>query len=577
MDSNRERMKASQMSAIAKSIDNQLGSYNNVAKALDEFKKQLANAGKDGNVSEIASPVDAIKASVITQTGILREILSILKNSPVGKSKEKQISASGQQKEMAEAIKKNNKVEGIADGKVKLAPETTTQMSTAMAKATTKAMEASSKKERLAMRTEKLAQSYTRAYQKGGKVAVAAKAGGDLFKTLVKLLPKLLAGLKRILFTILNPAAMVAMFIAKFLPYVIIGIAFLYGVWLGIKDHIKEILGKIPGLIWDGIVKSFELLWEGIKLIGQGIWWCIDKLGDLIAKGLFEAWKYLGEWWDQFKGIISFVADWVKEKVSKFVDQVVGIFDFCKEKVVGFFSGIADTVSGWFYNAKEFLSSTITGIKDKVVGIVTGIKDKVVGVVTGIKDKIVGIFTSIKDKFTGFFGGIKDKFTGFFGGIKSTLANSWLGRKLGFGDDNSSSVSSSSITNVTNNKKDDNDDALAQMTKTITAPMNQMTRLVENQDKLLKNLNMTPIDRDANFGNNMTSYNEDSVIVVPNDNINSTLIQQTSMITNAQTSNNKEFVSAISEGFDRLITTMNDNYANSYMNAQVPAPIPGQG
>ena len=49
------------------------------------------------------------------------------------------------------------------------------------------------------------------------------------------------------------------------------------------------------------------------------------------------------------------------------------------------------------------------------------------------------------------------------------------------------------------------------------------------------------------------------------------------MITNAQTSNNKEFVSAISEGFDRLITTMNDNYANSYMNAQVPAPIPGQG
>jgi hypothetical protein len=113
------------------------------------------------------------------------------------------------------------------------------------------------------------------------------------------------------------------------------------------------------------------------------------------------------------------------------------------------------------------------------------------------------------------------------------------------------------------------------MTKEITAPMNQMTRLIENQDKLLREMNMTPVVQNASFNTNMTPVNGTNITITPNDNIASTLVRQTTNITNMQTANNKEITRAFSEGVDRLVTTLNDNYQASLMEKNPPVTTAG--
>lgn len=551
-----DTVKMNKQNAIATEANKQFGIYEELIEVNKNFIKQLKENAKksDDGKGKPVTTQDTLKlicGNIISQTVILKQMLDHIKNISTNGIKSAMSPADGQQKEMAEAVKKNNQVKGAVNGELKIAPQSVKELATSTSAANTKAMEASNKKQALALRTQKLAQSYTTAYKKGGKVAVATKAGGDLFKTLVKILPKLLVGLKKILMTVLNPATMIAMFIARFLPYVILGIAFLYGVWLGIKDRIGELIAEIPGLLWKGIVGIFDLWWTGMKYIGQGVWWCIDKIGDGIAWCLFKVWEGFGEWWDQLKEVVSFGIDWVKD----------------------LFSGIGD----WFVNLGSQIKEIVTFCVDWVVQKATAIKDKVVGIVTGIKDKVVGIFTSVKDKIVGFFGGIKDKFTGFFGGIKKTLANSWLGRKLGFGDDSGASDSTVNNTNNTTNVTNNNDsaeDVIKGMTKNITAPMNQMTKLVENQGKLLKNLNMTPISTNANFSSGMTPVNGE-IIVTPNDNITSTLIQQNNTISTMQANNNKEIAMAFNRGIDKLVNTMNANYQDSRMASQQAVTVEG--
>lgn len=548
-----DTVKMNRQNAIAMESNKQFGIYEELIDVNKKFIKQLKESSKNTQNGTPKGTVDTLKlicGNIISQTSILKQILENVKQISSGSKTESAVAADGQQKEMVEAIKKNNQIKGTVKGELKIAPQSIKEFTTGTTAATTKAMEASNKKQAVALKTQKLAQSYATTYKKGGKAAVAVKAGGDITKSLFKVLPKLLLGLKKIIAAVMNPAALVAMFIAKFLPYVILAIAFLYGVWLSIKDRIGEILAQLPGLIWDGLVLAGELIWKGIKLIGEGVWWCIDQMGEVIAKGLFWIYKNFGEWWEQLKAVVSFGIDWVKD----------------------FFAGIGDWFMNLGYQIKEIVMFCVDWIAEKV----GAIKDKVVGIVTGIKDKVVGLVTFVKDKIVGIFTGIKDKFTGFFGGIKSTLANSWLGRKLGFGDDhgitNNNVTNESNTTSVTNNS--DSDDVIKGMTKNITAPLNQMTKLVENQDKLLKNLNMTPLNTNANFSSGMTPVNGE-IIVTPNDNITSTLIQQNSTISTMQANNNKEIAMAFNRGIDKLVNTMNANYQESRMASQQPVTIGG--
>lgn len=525
-----DTVKMNRQNAIAMEANKQFGIYEELIDVNKKFIKQLKESSKNTKNGTPKGTVDTLKlicGNIISQTSILKQILENVKQISSGSKNESAASANGQQKEMGEAIKKNNQIKGTVNGELKIAPQSIKELTTSTATTTTKAMEASNKKQAMALKTQKLAQSYATTYKKGGKAAVAVKAGGDITKSLFKVLPKLLLGLKKIIATVMNPAALVALFIARFLPYVILAIAFLYGVWLGIKDRIGEILAQLPGLIWDGLVLAGDLLWDGLKLIGESVWWCVDKISDLIAEGLFWIYEHFGEWWEQLKAVVSFGIDWIK----------------------GFFAGIGDWFMNLGYQIKEIVMFCVEWIAKKI---------------EAIKDKIVGIFTSIKDKFIG-----------FFSGIKNTLANSWLGKKLGFGNDHditNNNVTNTSNTSVTNNS--DTEDVIKGMTKKITSPLNQMSKLVENQDKLLKNLNMTPLNTNANFSSGMTPVNSE-IIVTPNDNITSTLIQQNSTISTMQANNNKEIAIAFNKGIDKLVNTMNANYQESRMAGQQPVTIEG--
>lgn len=97
---------------------------------------------------------------------------------------------------------------------------------------------------------------WTTAKEKAGKAKDNTKA--------------IIGGLGKILKAILNPVALIAAFFAKFLPYVLIFGAMLYGAWQGLSDELKE---KIGGWIENvvGVVLIALVGWKLLPVIIQGL------------------------------------------------------------------------------------------------------------------------------------------------------------------------------------------------------------------------------------------------------------------------------------------------------------------
>lgn len=519
IDVTRANRNATQINDIAKAANTQLGSYTAITNALKEFNKQAKENSK--NSTGQSKAISSMQTALTTQTGILQEILKVLKSDVATTGTgTKALSVNGQQKEMAEAVKKSNQVKGKVGGELKIAPSSIQQIATLTSRANTKVMDASTKKQAQAIRTQKIAQSFVTPKAKK-KVQTVSKSSGNLFGSLSKLLPRLLVGLKKILFTVFSPAALIGMIVSRFLPHIILGIAFLYGLWQGIKDYLTQIWDDLPDIIWDGLKLASEILWEGILFIGDVIIWkAIDLIGEILAEIMFKIYESVVEWWAQLKEVVSFGWNWLKEAFTNWFDKAVAVFKF------------------------------------------------------GI-DWVKGTFVDIKNSVLGFFKGIRDHISNVFRGIKDKICNSWLGKKLGFGSSPETVNTTTNVTNTTNNKTGSNADAFKMMTKEITAPMNQMNRLIENQDKLLKEMNMPPVVQNASFNTKMAPVNGTNITIAPNDNIAPTLVRQTTNITNTQTANNKELANAFSAGVDRLVNTLNDNYQASLMEKNPPVTTAG--
>lgn len=548
IDVTRANRNATQINDIAKAANTQLGSYTAITNALKEFNKQAKENSK--NSTGQSKAISSMQTALTTQTGILQEILKVLKSDVATTGTgTKALSVNGQQKEMAEAVKKSNQVKGKVGGELKIAPSSIQQIATLTSRANTKVMDASTKKQAQAIRTQKIAQSFVTPKAKK-KVQTVSKSSGNLFGSLSKLLPRLLVGLKKILFTVFSPAALIGMIVSRFLPHIILGIAFLYGLWQGIKDYLTQIWDDLPDIIWDGLKLASEILWEGILFIGDVIIWkAIDLIGEILAEIMFKIYESVVEWWAQLKEVVSFGWNWLKEAFTNWFDKAVAVFKFGIDWVKGTFVDIKNSVLGFFKGIGDYISNFFGGIKDKAVA---------------LKNSVLGFFTGIRDYISNFFRGIKDK-----------ICNSWLGKKLGFGSSPETVNTTTNVTNTTNNKTDSNADAFKMMTKEITAPMNQMNRLIENQDKLLKEMNMPPVVQNASFNTKMAPVNGTNITIAPNDNIAPTLVRPTTNITNTQTANNKELANAFSAGVDRLVNTMNDNYQASLMEKNPPVTTAG--
>lgn len=548
IDVTRANRNATQINDIAKAANTQLGSYTAITNALKEFNKQAKENSK--NSTGQSKAISSMQTALTTQTGILQEILKVLKSDVATTGTgTKALSVNGQQKEMAEAVKKSNQVKGKVGGELKIAPSSIQQIATLTSRANTKVMDASTKKQAQAIRTQKIAQSFVTPKAKK-KVQTVSKSSGNLFGSLSKLLPRLLVGLKKILFTVFSPAALIGMIVSRFLPHIILGIAFLYGLWQGMKDYLTQIWDDLPDIIWDGLKLASEILWEGILFIGDVIIWkAIDLIGEILAEIMFKIYESVVEWWAQLKEVVSFGWNWLKEAFTNWFDKAVAVFKFGIDWVKGTFVDIKNSVLGFFKGIGDYISNFFGGIKDKAVA---------------LKNSVLGFFTGIRDYISNFFRGIKDK-----------ICNSWLGKKLGFGSSPETVNTTTNVTNTTNNKTDSNADAFKMMTKEITAPMNQMNRLIENQDKLLKEMNMPPVVQNASFNTKMAPVNGTNITIAPNDNIAPTLVRQTTNITNTQTANNKELANAFSAGVDRLVNTLNDNYQASLMEKNPPVTTAG--
>lgn len=548
IDVTRANRNATQINDIAKAANTQLGSYTAITNALKEFNKQAKENSK--NSTGQSKAISSMQTALTTQTGILQEILKVLKSDVATTGTgTKALSVNGQQKEMAEAVKKSNQVKGKVGGELKIAPSSIQQIATLTSRANTKVMDASTKKQAQAIRTQKIAQSFVTPKAKK-KVQTVSKSSGNLFGSLSKLLPRLLVGLKKILFTVFSPAALIGMIVSRFLPHIILGIAFLYGLWQGMKDYLTQIWDDLPDIIWDGLKLASEILWEGILFIGDVIIWkAIDLIGEILAEIMFKIYESVVEWWAQLKEVVSFGWNWLKEAFTNWFDKAVAVFKFGIDWVKGTFVDIKNSVLGFFKGIGDYISNFFGGIKDKAVA---------------LKNSVLGFFTGIRDYISNVFRGIKDK-----------ICNSWLGKKLGFGSSPETVNTTTNVTNTTNNKTDSNADAFKMMTKEITAPMNQMNRLIENQDKLLKEMNMPPVVQNASFNTKMAPVNGTNITIAPNDNIAPTLVRQTTNITNTQTANNKELANAFSAGVDRLVNTMNDNYQASLMEKNPPVTTAG--
>lgn len=548
IDVTRANRNATQINDIAKAANTQLGSYTAITNALKEFNKQAKDNSK--NSTGQSKAISSMQTALTTQTGILQEILKVLKSDVATTGTgTKALSVNGQQKEMAEAVKKSNQVKGKVGGELKIAPSSIQQIATLTSRANTKVMDASTKKQAQAIRTQKIAQSFVTPKAKK-KVQTVSKSSGNLFGSLSKLLPRLLVGLKKILFTVFSPAALIGMIVSRFLPHIILGIAFLYGLWQGIKDYLTQIWDDLPDIIWDGLKLASEILWEGILFIGgiiirKGI----DLIREILAEIMFKIYESVVEWWAQLKEVVSFGWNWLKEAFTNWFDKAVAVFKFGIDWVKGTFVDIKNSVLGFFKGIGDYISNFFSGIKDKAV--------------------------ALKNSVLGFFNGIRDRISNVFRGIKDKICNSWLGKKLGFGSSPETVNTTTNVTNTTNNKTDSNADAFKMMTKEITAPMNQMNRLIENQDKLLKEMNMPPVVQNASFNTKMAPVNGTNITIAPNDNIAPTLVRQTTNITNTQTANNKELANAFSAGVDRLVNTMNDNYQASLMEKNPPVTTAG--
>lgn len=548
IDVTRANRNATQINDIAKAANTQLGSYTAITNALKEFNKQAKENSK--NSTGQSKAISSMQTALTTQTGILQEILKVLKSDVATTGTgTKALSVNGQQKEMAEAVKKSNQVKGKVGGELKIAPSSIQQIATLTSRANTKVMDASTKKQAQAIRTQKIAQSFVTPKAKK-KVQTVSKSSGNLFGSLSKLLPRLLVGLKKILFTVFSPAALIGMIVSRFLPHIILGIAFLYGLWQGMKDYLTQIWDDLPDIIWDGLKLASDILWEGILFIGDVIIWkAIDLIGEFLAEIMFKIYESVVEWWAQLKEVVSFGWNWLKEAFTNWFDKAVAVFKFGIDWVKGTFVDIKNSVLGFFKGIGDYISNFFSGIKDKAVAL----KNSVLGFFNGIRDRISNVFRSIKDK----------------------ICNSWLGKKLGFGSSPETVNTTTNVTNTTNNKTDSNADAFKMMTKEITAPMDQMNRLIENQDKLLKEMNMPPVVQNASFNTKMAPVNGTNITIAPNDNIAPTLVRQTTNITNTQTANNKELANAFSAGVDRLVNTMNDNYQASLMEKNPPVTTAG--
>lgn len=182
----------------------------------------------------------------------------------------------GTQEKMAEDTDKQKNVIEASLGDLPKPQEFIEEFSAEMADNTATALTNVQKQAAREEKSKGFAQSLTKpkqeiGVQKQSRWAMAKERAG---KTADKT-KEIVSGIGKVLKALLNPVALVAAFVSKFLPYILIFGAMLYGAWQGMGDELRERFKDVTEkiLLWAGAVflgwKIIPMIIKGLALIYQ--------------------------------------------------------------------------------------------------------------------------------------------------------------------------------------------------------------------------------------------------------------------------------------------------------------------
>lgn len=238
--------------SIAGSLQSEVEKTDTVVKALDDIKLNTLNILN------------------VLKTDILSELVKITNNTkqmdPVQKWLE---SIRGSQKKMVENSDKEKNVVTEAVGLMAMPGEIVKSMGEVVAEKTGEAIKTGQKEVAKEQKTQSFAAMLTKPKtepEKVSKFAIArerAAATGDRTKAI-------LGGIGKLLKALLNPIALVAAFISRFLPYILIFGAMLYGAWQGMGEELQAKFTKLIKWI-SGIAATIFIAWKIVPTIIHGM------------------------------------------------------------------------------------------------------------------------------------------------------------------------------------------------------------------------------------------------------------------------------------------------------------------
>ena len=174
----------------------------------------------------------------------------------------------------------------------------------------------------------------------------------------------------------------------------------------------------------------FQGLWEGIKIVWDGICNAVSIAVQLIASILDAAFQLITLpfrfIWENCKEYVFAAWEWIKEKVSTAINAVKTVITNVMNAISNFLSPILNTIKTTFStvweNIKSAVSNAINAVKTTVTNVFNSVKDTVSNIWNGVKTTISNVVNNIKDTISNVFNSVKTTVGNIFDSIKEKMS-----------------------------------------------------------------------------------------------------------------------------------------------------------
>lgn len=230
-------------------------------------------------------------------------------------------------------------------------------------------------------------------------------------------------------------------------------------IWEGAKSVCSSFVAWIDTNIVQPVVGFFQSLWDGIKVIWDGICDAIEFaimfIGEIISAAVNLITLPFRFIWENCKEYVFAAWEWIKTKVTAAINKVKSVITTVMNAVKKVFTTVWDAVKKVFTTVWNAIVNFITPILNKIKNIITtawdavkkvtstvfnaiknvlttvwnSIKTAVTTVVNAIKSVVTKVWNSIKSAVTTAVNAIKTKVTSVWNSIKTSVSNVMNGIK----------------------------------------------------------------------------------------------------------------------------------------------------